>query len=103
MGFLEESRDVGGEGALAQEWLKLLGMDDIGAGSGEPVAGLSAEEVIATLGVVEHVVGEDEIAQPECHGDVQPIGGVFIPGQSDLPVAPPVFAEGLDSGLVEAL
>ncbi len=103
MGFLEESGNVSGEGAMGEEWLELGGVDDVGAGAGEPVAGLSAEEVVAAFGVVEHVVGEDEVAQPQGHGDIEPIGGVFVTGQAGAPVTPPVLAESVDSGLVEAL
>lgn len=80
MGFGEKSWNVLSKGAFGEERTELVEVCFISsAATGEPVTGV-AEEVVATFGVVGHVVGEDEVAEPEDHGDVEPIGSVFVAG-----------------------
>lgn len=80
MGFSEESWNVLGEGALGYERAETIEAHPIfGAATGEPVTGI-AEEIVTAFGVVGHVVGKDEVTEPEDHGNIEPIGRIFVAG-----------------------
>lgn len=58
VGFTEELGDLVGEGTVLQQGFEGCGVEGFGAGSGEPVAGLAAEQVVAGFAVFHHVVGQ---------------------------------------------
>ncbi len=80
MGFGEKLWDILSEGALGEKRSDAIEVRRVfSTATGEPVTGI-AEEVVAAFGVVCHVVGEDEVAEPEDHGNVEPIGRIFVTG-----------------------